>query len=582
MADPTKKEALDREAFAYIQLGTLVQRPRPEAKSEAVAKVLADSLSVEEKIRRIERIDAEALLEAARPAASAPSKPPPSRRSAQAVYISPLRRDKPSVDAANKSRARILADVATGSRLLYVFKEGMEIRAKAKGNRFLRPGILRLSFARDASRFFLESFRRDQGVKLGTALDAVLSDGWRFLSKSEYNRFAALNRLAIEVNGAVPNAADLDSPQSVRRFFGLEIAFLSLRADPSSTVQIAAGFDSVLSKLSYARQTIEEARSAARRLLQNGGPPPCVQDLILAVAMVRARRFLRVSDLMSFDNAALMSVSEFDCSDEVQDAIDERIGELVKWLEVLSRENEEILRLQAFVRRDGEGEIDYAPLATLYGSDKERRRSWEKDEGNAVLLLPGIADRFLALLATLRIKDQALDLELSRLQGLMSKLEKIRFSIPVLPWPRFAALRSHMDQATKFEAECMALMIEAADIFYRCGSRLVELLRSRGALPVQSAGRPASAPEERADFSLEDIALRQALSTATTAAYLAALKFREPTIGAALKNERQSGDQRRSVLEEIERLADAETFNEARKKAGMPSGLGPTTLQSRA
>lgn len=95
-----------------------------------------------------------------------------------------------------------------------------------------------------------------------------------------------------------------------------------------------------------------------------------------AVAMARARRFLRVSDLMSFDNAA------------------------------------------------------------LYESDKERKRSWEKDDGNAVLLVSGFAERFLAL-------------------------------------------RARTDQATKFEAECVGLVVEAADIFFLCGCRLVELLRSR-------------------------------------------------------------------------------------------------------
>ena len=352
MADPSRKEALEREALAYIQLGTLVQRPRPEEKSEAVAKVLAESLPVAEKIRRIERIDAGAPVEDKKPAAASQSKAPPpptgpapagaasgpapasrapaGSASARAASIqgSALLRKKPSVVAAAKSRARILADIAPTTRLRYIFLEGRELRSKAKGNRFLKPGFFSLEFARDASRFFLEGFRRDLSPILVAALDTTLREGWRFLGKSEYNRFASLRRLVAELADIVPHGVGQDDPGSARRFFNLEVAFLSLRADASSLVEIAAGFDSVLTKLQYPRKMIDEARSAARRLLQNGGPPPCLQDLILAVNMVRSRRYLRIRDLMSFDNAALVSVTEFDCPDDIQDAIDARVAEL--------------------------------------------------------------------------------------------------------------------------------------------------------------------------------------------------------------------------------------------------------------
>ncbi len=370
----------------------------------------------------------------------------------------------------------------------------------------------------------------------------------------------------------------------------MEIAFLSLRADASSLVEIAAGFDSVLTKLSYPRRMIDEARSAARRLLQNGGPPPCLQDLILAVNMVRSRRYLRIRDLMSFDNAALVSVSEFDCPDDVQDAIDARVAELSRKVEVLVRENEEILRLKAFVRRDHEGEIDYGPLATLYESDKARKRSWKKDESNAILLVSGIADRYLAMITPVlglppstggkapgarasdaggpHVVDKPLEYEVSRLSSAYAKIDKVLFYLPSLPWPRFQALRARSAQATKYEAESVALLVEAADIFFRIGSRLVELLRSREGLAAKEGDKPAEGLADGAELSLDDLALRQSMSLATTAAYLAALRLQEPNLGAALRNERQSTDERHSVFAEIERLADADTFLELREKSG--------------
>ena len=52
---------------------------------------------------------------------------------------------------------------------------------------------------------------------------------------------------------------------------------------------------------------------------------------------------------------------------------------------------------------------------------------------------------------------------------------------------------------------------------------------------------------------------------------LKALRFQEPTISVVLKNERQATDQRLSLLDEIGRLADIETYKAARRKAGLPA-----------
>ena len=102
-----------------------------------------------------------------------------------------------------------------------------------------------------------------------------------------------------------------------------------------------------------------------------------------------------------------------------------------------------------------------------------------------------------------------------------------------------------------------------------CGSRLAELLHSREGIPTR--GAHASKAAENAEISLEQLALHQALSDATTAAYLVALRFQEPTISVVLKNERQATDQRLSLLDEIGRLADTETYKAAMQKAGLPA-----------
>ena len=57
MTDKTVKENLEKNAFNYIRLGTLLRKNRSLAKKTEVEKIITSQLSIEEKIEEIERID---------------------------------------------------------------------------------------------------------------------------------------------------------------------------------------------------------------------------------------------------------------------------------------------------------------------------------------------------------------------------------------------------------------------------------------------------------------------------------------------------------------------------------------------
>jgi len=611
MAEGNRKETLEREALGYIRLGTLVQRLRTEERAEAVAKVLAESLPIEEKIRRIERIDLEsASVEEYR---APPSVPPSLSRGSSLAAAAPReRRVKQSVIAAAKRRARIKLDILPSTFLAYLFREGAELRKNAKTNHFIRAGFFSVSFEEANARAFLEQLKSAIIPLLQPALDTALREGWRFLRKSDYNRLAALNRLLAEINALDPRHISPHDPTSARRLYGLEIAFLPLKAEASGRDEQEASLETVLSKLSYPKAELDVARGSARRILQGGGPPACLQDLVLAINMARSRRFLTLSDLMRPESEPLLSLSEFDCGEELQEAIDAHIATLLARLDAFSEETDKVLRLRAFVCRDESGDIDYRPLVALYESGENKNLSWQNDRDNVMRSLAALMEKFISFIAPLLgkgspadkgkgasgereatarrqapaakpvegarlLEDVSLEYEVSRMRGTVLKLERALAGLPSLPWARFLALRSRSAQATSFEAEGMGLIIEAADLFYRVGIRLAELLRLREVAGTEDAAAAIAsgfaagsvvglAAVER--LSLEDMAFRQSLSTAASVAYLAALRFQEPTIAAALKNERMAEDQRRSLLVEIERLADAEVFQEARRKIG--------------
>ncbi|HET7839589.1 MAG TPA: hypothetical protein VFL04_07510 [Rectinemataceae bacterium] len=592
-SNQNRKEALENEAQNYIRLGTLMRRARPDDRAEAVAQVLADSVPIEEKIRRIERIDSV-------PISRGPRKPaaprPPSAPGAEPQRV------KQTVAAAARRRAHLKAEVAPSSFMQYFFREGMEIRKRAKGNGLLKAGLFSVALEEAATREFLDRAKKELVPPLISALGTTLREGWRFLRKSEYNRLAALNRLVTELNNLDLQHISPHEPGSAKRMFPLESAFLYFRVDPSIPAEAVMSLDEVLAKLSHPRHESEEAYSSTRRLLQNGGPPACLQDFVLAFNMVRTRRYLSVSDLMRVEPGPLVSLNEFDCSEGIQDKIDSHIASLLERLDKIGEENEKVTRLRTFVTRDKDGNIDYGPLAAAYEAGGEAGPVWKKDEDNAILVATGLAERLVGLVVPLlgnagaaaeaarralplpgapavnapaiqpatRIEDKALLYRISLMQNVATKLRKMLATLPNLPQVRFLAIKARAVQATKFDADGAALIGEAADLFYMIASRLADLLLSSDLFPVESPDSDPPAPAKEVPLpSLDNIALRQSLSTAATLAYLAALRFQEPTMDAALKNDRQADDQRRDILGEIERLSDADTFQEARRKAGL-------------
>ncbi len=590
-----RKDALENEAQNYIRLGTLVRRPRPEDRAEAVAQVLAESLPIDEKIRRIEKIDSAPLpLKAKKPTAAhpgpAPAPPEPGQRAKQTVI------------AAARRRARIKAELAPSSFMQYLLREGVEIRRRAKGNVFLKAGVFRIAFEDLMARDYLDRAKRELVPHLLAALETALREAWRFLRKSEYNRLSALHRMVVELNGLDLQHLSPLEQGSARRLFPLEAGFLYFRSEHSILHDVLLSLDEVLAKLSHARHDAEEAYSSVRRLLQNGGPPPCLQDFILAYNMVRYRRFLSILDLMKVEAGSLVSVNEFDCSEGIQDRIDAHIAFLVERLDKLGEENEKSLRLRTFVLRDKEGNIDYSPLGAAYESTGDGGPSWKKDEDNAILTTTVLAERLLAIIIPVlgggtpareaqrqglaqggarpadhagadqanRIEDKALLYRISLMQNVATKLRRMLSTLPNLPYMRFLAIKSRATQATKMDAEGAALIGEAADLFYMIGSRLADLLLASDLFPVESRDEQGSLPAAESPLpSLDNLALRQAMTTAASIAYLSALRFQEATVASLLKNERQAEDQRRDVLNEIERLSDADTFQEARRRAGL-------------
>ncbi|HCM26396.1 MAG: hypothetical protein A2Z99_04460 [Treponema sp. GWB1_62_6] len=564
MAPSSRKDNLEHEALNYIKLGTLVQRERPPETAAAIEEILSKNIPVEEKIKEIELVDGVPAPPVTSPPASRPYLSRP-RDGGTDEEIIP-RKPKQSVLAAARRRAKMIADIEATGVMDYLFKERRNVKKGAAGNLLLRPRLLSVEFREESARTLIERLQRETLPALDASLDLILAEGWRFLTKADYNLVALLRRLSASTARLIPSKLSPRWPQAAKGMYSLGIAFLPFRMEPGRAAAALSAVGTALAKLNYDGESLELARKHVIHLLQDGGPPACLQDLLLASAMVKARRFLSIGSLTKSDAGMLSSVEEFDCSNEVQDAIDVRIAELLEHLSELDETDKEAQQVRAFVKTDEAGDIDFLPLISFYEKGKTGGGSWDKDSDKLPVLVYNLVERFTAAAKPMADAESrragqgdslgtALSYELSRLSVLEEKLRRLAPDCPIFPWARFMGIKSKALRATTVEAEAAALASEAADHFAACGRIL-----SAALLGADPDGGTESGADAR---FMERLAERERMAGTTSAAYLAAFKLQDPAVVAIIKNERKVKDKIANLRAEFERLADAETFRAA-------------------
>ena len=394
MAPSSRKDNLEHEALNYIKLGTLVQRERPPETAAAIEEILSKNIPVEEKIKEIELVDGVPAPPVTSPPASRPYLSRP-RDGGTDEEIIP-RKPKQSVLAAARRRAKMIADIEATGVMDYLFKERRNVKKGAAGNLLLRPRLLSVEFREESARTLIERLQRETLPALDASLDLILAEGWRFLTKADYNLVALLRRLSASTARLIPSKLSPRWPQAAKGMYSLGIAFLPFRMEPGRAAAALSAVGTALAKLNYDGESLELARKHVIHLLQDGGPPACLQDLLLASAMVKARRFLSIGSLTKSDAGMLSSVEEFDCSNEVQDAIDVRIAELLEHLSELDETDKEAQQVRAFVKTDEAGDIDFLPLISFYEKGKTGGGSWDKDSDKLPVLVYNLVERFTA------------------------------------------------------------------------------------------------------------------------------------------------------------------------------------------
>jgi hypothetical protein len=577
MADHVTRKQIEREAEEHINLGMLLRRRRTPARAAEVRRIMAEPLSVAQKVERIQRLDAEASAqesETAEVETTGPEERGERRelsRALQAVKIQPV----------------------AVSYWLYLLRERTKIRAFGRRTHTLLvswfpPGV---RIDPQLGRFF-EQYLQPWAAELARRLEPVLDLGWLHLGKRQYNWIVVLKQLCdrIMTTGfSRLNYRDRNLIDGLRR---LESLFLLLHCKEGVIQGLLASLRTVFEKKSKLDSDYGPTADLVNRLLAEQITLPSLWNCLLALNMVRSRRFLSLADLIRQGQGDVVSAREFDCSPQVRKKIEEYVESSLEMLQTLHGQLVEVQRLNSYLAVDETGNLDTKLLASFYETEaKGEGVRLEKDRENVMVFAPRFFttfDRvFQALLnGTVRFagggkgavfSPACFQTEFTRLRNAIEKLERAAFTYANFPYSRYLQIRNSTMGAIAKEVEVMQLIDEGLAVVFCLGKSLSRLLAMNGvgmpegegehpvepsALQGKSFRLPFTERRLAAGGFLKGKEVGKLLAQAASICLSADVLFQDPAIFMHLGKEGQIAGQLEAKLRQLEHLVDEKTFTE--------------------
>lgn len=575
MSDSRKQ--IEKEADEHISLGMLLRRRRIPARAAAVRRVMAEPLSVAQKVERIRQIDAESSGEPSEsPAPEAPAAEERGERreltrALQAVKVQP----------------------SPVSYWRYLLRERSKIRAFGRRTHTLLASWLPPGVRVDPriARFF-EQHLQPWAAELARRLEPVLDLGWLHLTKRQYNWIVVLKQLCDRLLATPFVRFNIRDPNLIDALRRLESLFLLLHHSEAVTQRLLSSLRTVFEKKSKLESEYGPVADLVNRLLAEELTLPSLWNCLLALNMAKTRRFLSLGDLIRPGLGEAVSAEEYDCSPQVRAKIEEFVESSVEMLQALHEQLVEVRRLSAYLANDESGNLDSRLLASFYETEvKGEGVLLEKDRENVMVLAPRFFtafDRAFQALLTGKVtfagggkgavfSPDCFQNELTRLRNAVEKLERAAFSYANFPYKRYLQIRASTMGAIPKEVEVLQLIDEGLAVIFTLGQSLARLLamngvgagEGEGEQPVEASalqGKPFRLPfagrRLQARGFLQGKSVAELLAQVTGICLEADVLFQDPAIFLLLGKESRIISQLQLKLRQLEHLVDEKTYTE--------------------
>lgn len=498
MSGEGEPEARGGEAVAQSELGMLLQKQRAERTQAQVAEVLQRDAPTADKVREIRRLDAMAELE-----------------EQGETVAQPLSRPLAAIKSVIKAPHR------RASYVEFLMKQHGRIRSFGRKSHTLETSLIPPGVRLDAA--VQKPFREQLGplaAELLKLCDHALEIGWTVLLRGDYNLIVLLKRLCFEVtsvNFRVLDYRDRDLVDSLR---SLETYFLVLHYRAEYPERVTRALQASLAAAGMAAER-ERAGLLAATLLGADLALPSLHDFIVGLNICKARRMLRLEDLVFADLGDILNTRDFACPPSVHMRIGDEVQSLQKQAAALTLQKKEAERLKRVLPLDSVGNPDFASVAFFYdaaaAAGEGPRTNFAIDRNNLMALAPRLFAAFDAALTPLlsgriRLSDGAVvalfpasvfGASLQRLRQTAGNLAELGFALHTLSRARLLALKNTGKGAVPAETDTMQQVDEAVRVLMEIAAGIEGILESPLRRDDQQASESAGAlaPPDR-EFSL--------------------------------------------------------------------------------
>jgi hypothetical protein len=327
---------------------------------------------------------------------------------------------------------------------------------------------------------------------------------------------------------------------------------------------------------------LQPVLEAFHKILEFNGSTPSLYNILLGLNMAKYRRYLSMGDLLCTDLGALINTTDFACPPEVKERIRALIADGRRRLEELRKQQENTMRIKAFLSLDESAAVSFEPLRRLYEQQHTSVPGYvlAADAADAALCAPrlfDILDRTYTPLLNGQIDIEEIgavslfthdffQLEFSRIRRITARVwDSGDVKVPL---SRLVDLQHSAKGIKDVEIEILRQVNEGIEVLLEMANKIETVLKTRrksqgrqsGPLdPMILHGKKFSIPHEKRRIVstgiLRDKTVAQALREFVGLCLTIAVYWHYPPIHTPLEEEPRQSKELKSQLELLDRLA---------------------------
>ena len=469
----------------YIsELGMLLQKKRSKERSNEVSKILEGNYSLKEKIDLIKQIDSDTAFVFLN-----------DKEIISAEYRELLKKENIS-DAreARRYRNNLKAPFLRVSFFNFIFSEYKKIRNFDFNEIILKPSLFppKVRIKKEAGEYFSKYLQKDI-LTLISCLKLVIKEGWRHLSKKDYNLVYYFSELCKKILAANFFLLNYKEESLLDKFRTLENLFLTCHYHSRFPDIIIYSIDRVMARNPDWEYDPEEINKLVKTVLLDSETRPSLYRFILGLNIVKYRQFINFRKLFMAGDYEVINSYDYECDAPIKNKIKNQLEENLRNLVTHLKQKEEIDKLKKYLPMTDKDNYDFGKLINIYerSSDKKNFRL-EVDKENVLLFVQNFYESFLLvyedfLTDTIELEDvdnevrvftlEFFQFEIEKIRFLLKKLANFNYSSPNFPMNRFVSLKLSQKGGTSIEVEMMQQINELLSLSYSIANKLIEISR---------------------------------------------------------------------------------------------------------